>query len=99
MTFAKWIALSFFFTSSLALGESQVEAYPQKSHDGDGYEVVMDGEVARKLFFLLEAPVREVETSDGRWQNKKADGILCGLNEGTGDYFCSLYVDRKGVAQ
>lgn len=97
MKFTKLIVLGLICASPLALAKSTVDAYPQKSHDGDGYEVVIDGDVAEKLFMLLEAPVLEVGSSDGDWLNKNAKGVLCGQNQKTKEYFCSLYVDKAGV--
>lgn len=97
MKFTKLIVLGLICASPLAFAESSVDAYPQKSHDGDGYEVVIDGEVAKKIFMLMEVPLMEVETSDGTWLNKRGDRILCGRNQTTKTYSCSVYVDRTGI--
>jgi hypothetical protein len=95
----RFVVCSLFCFSSWAFAQSWVEAFPQKSHDGDGYEIVIDGDVAKKIFLLLEVPASEVETSDGKWLNKKADRILCGQNQKTKTYSCSVSADRTGIPE
>jgi hypothetical protein len=67
------------------------------NHAGPAFETVITGAAAKELFLLLTAEAREVESSDGRWLNKRATGILCGKNLRTGRYYCSLVVDSNGV--
>lgn len=80
-------------TSLSSFAKSSVQFSRTSSASGQAaYEVVLKGDVARKIYSNLNSEVKNV----GGWKNKAANGIICGVHTRLG-YSCSLVADEQGV--
>jgi len=93
------LAISIVLFSSLSFAEVQPQAQSEAKlyNTARSYEVVLEGDVAKKLYDVLDTSTRAVNSSDGGWINKNAKGIDCGQNQKTRKYFCTVNVDENGV--
>lgn len=86
-------------TSVQSYAQDRVSARPTSSTTGRAYEVVIEGETARKLYEALDGKIQRVQSGSRVWVNKNSNGILCGKIENRKEYACSLVVDQSGVLQ
>lgn len=81
-------------TSSVsAYAESKVSLSPSAR----SYEMVVEGNIAEKLFNTIDANPRRVDSPEGTWLNKSARGIVCGQNLKSRRFACSFNIDETGV--
>jgi hypothetical protein len=91
------------FTSFLSIlsfssfAQSQVSASATHHHAGAAYEVVVNGDVAKKLYDLIESRISRVQDGSVVWLNKTAAGIVCGKVQNRNQYVCSTVVDETGI--
>lgn len=78
----------------LATGKAEFQPAQAQAH-----EVTVDGDVAQKIYELLDVkPSVPVSGPKGTlWINKFGKGIVCGQEQKTGEFACSITVNEEGI--
>jgi hypothetical protein len=91
------LALSLLTLSFSGFAQSQVSAVTTPHHAGTAYEVVVSGEVAKKIYDVISGNISRVQDGSAIWLNKTAAGIVCGKLQNRSQYSCSMVVDKTGI--